>query len=105
SQLRTRAKIEPGRIYLVGSDRNLSLAAGDIDLATRDDIGERRAPIDVFFRSLAEAQHARAAAVVLSGSGAGGSLGMKRIKECGGICIAQDPAEAEFPEMPGSAIA
>src|SRR5690606_25375900 len=105
AQVRTRAKIEPDRIYVVASDRKLSLAAGEIDVATRDEIGERRASIDIFFRSLAEAQRARAVAVVLSGSGASGSLGIKRIKECGGICIAQDPAEAEFPEMPGNAIA
>ena len=43
--------------------------------------------------------------VILSGTGANGSAGIKPIKEHGGLSIAQDPAEAEYTDMPGNAIA
>ena len=52
---------------------------------------ERRAPVDIFFRTLAETHGPRAVSVVLSGTGADGSMGMKRVKECGGVCFVQDP--------------
>src|SRR5262249_40074596 len=42
---------------------------------------------------------------ILTGAGSDGSLGLRRIKECGGLTIAQDPDEAEFDSMPRSAIA
>jgi two-component system CheB/CheR fusion protein len=43
--------------------------------------------------------------VVLSGTGANGSMGIKRVKECGGLCIVQEPGEADFPDMPRNSIA
>jgi len=65
---------------------------------------ERRAPIDIFFRTLAESHGERAICVVLSGTGANGSMGLRRIKECGGAAFVQDPEEAEFDEMPRNSI-
>jgi two-component system CheB/CheR fusion protein len=62
------------------------------------------APIDLFFRALAHAYKEKAIAVVLSGGGADGSLGLGRIREEGGVSIAQDPSDAEHPTMPYSAI-
>ena len=64
---------------------------------------ERRAPVDIFFRTLAETHGRRAVSVVLSGTGADGSMGMKRVKECGGVCFVQDPDEAEHGDMPRTA--
>jgi two-component system CheB/CheR fusion protein len=66
---------------------------------------QRHAPVDVLFQTLAEAQGARAVGVVLSGTGHNGSSGIKWIKEHGGLAIAQDPAEAEFGDMPRNALA
>jgi two-component system CheB/CheR fusion protein len=43
--------------------------------------------------------------VVLSGTGANGSMGMKRVKERGGLCIVQDPEEAEYDDMPRNSLA
>src|SRR5262249_24580365 len=62
------------------------------------------APIDLFFRSLAE-QHGDGFAVILTGAGADGALGVKAVKESGGIILVQDPGEAEYPSMPRAAIA
>jgi two-component system CheB/CheR fusion protein len=61
--------------------------------------------VDLFFTSLADARGAHCAAAVLSGSGRNGSTGMKRIKECGGLALAQTPDTAEHPQMPQNAIA
>ena len=47
------------------------------------------APIDVFFTSLAEDQGEHAIGVVLSGGGSDGTLGVKALKENGGLTIAQ----------------
>jgi len=64
-----------------------------------------RTHIDTFFRSLAEDQAERAIGVVLSGAGSDGTLGLKAIKEHGGITMVQSPASAKYDSMPLSAIA
>jgi hypothetical protein len=64
----------------------------------------RRVPIDFFFRSLAE-QHGDGFAVILSGAGSDGAIGVRAVKEAGGIILVQEPSEAEYPSMPHSAIA
>ena len=61
--------------------------------------------IDTFFRSLAEDRHEKAVAVVLSGGGSDGALGIREIKARGGLVLVQDPATAEHGEMPQSAVA
>jgi two-component system CheB/CheR fusion protein len=66
--------------------------------------GGPRLPVDFFFRSLAADQGARAIGVILSGTGTDGTLGLKAIKEAGGITFAQDPATAKYDGMPRSAI-
>jgi two-component system CheB/CheR fusion protein len=63
-----------------------------------------RHPIDSFFHSLAEDQGERAIAIILSGTGTNGSLGLRFIKSEGGVVIAQDPETAAFDGMPRSAI-
>ena len=61
--------------------------------------------VDLFFRTLADAHGPHAAAVVLSGADGDGAIGIKRIKERGGLTVAQDPGESEHDSMPRSAIA
>ena len=62
-------------------------------------------PVDSFFRSLAEDQGERAVAIVLSGTGSNGSLGLRFVKAEGGIVLVQEPESARFDGMPRSAIA
>ncbi|HUR35155.1 MAG TPA: chemotaxis protein CheB, partial [Vicinamibacterales bacterium] len=97
--------VEPNRVYVIPPSRSLAMADGHLTLSDVTRVEERRAPIDVFFRTLAATHHSRAVGVVLSGTGADGSMGLKHIKENGGLCVAQDPDEAEFPDMPRSSIA
>ena len=61
-------------------------------------------PVDSFLRSLAADQGRRAIAVILSGTGADGSLGVGEVRQHGGICCAQDES-AKFTGMPASAMA
>jgi two-component system, chemotaxis family, CheB/CheR fusion protein len=91
---------EPNRVYVIPPNKNLSAVDGRVELAPRD----HHAPIDLFFRTLAETQGPAAVGIVLSGTGSDGTLGIRSIREAGGITIAQTPAEAEFSSMPKSAI-
>ena len=77
------------------------------DVRERDIERERgkRVAIDLFFRTLADTHGPNSIGVILSGADADGALGIKRIKERGGLTIAQDPQEAEQSSMPRSAIA
>lgn len=63
-----------------------------------------RSPIDVFFRSLAKDRKDNAVCVILSGTGSDGTIGLKAIKENGGLAIAQDSNTANYDSMPRSAV-
>jgi two-component system CheB/CheR fusion protein len=60
--------------------------------------------IDIFFRTLAEVHRERAIAIVLSGTGSDGAVGLTRIKEQGGVTLVQAPSDAEHEGMPTAAI-
>jgi two-component system CheB/CheR fusion protein len=103
-EVRDTVHMEPNRVYVIPPNRNLS--AIDTHLRLSGTEGERRpkSPVDHFFRTLAEAKGDEAIGVILSGTGTDGSLGIRSIKEHGGLTIVQEPAEAEFDGMPQSAI-
>jgi two-component system CheB/CheR fusion protein len=104
-QVTRQTKIRPNHVYVVPPDKNLSMKDGSIVVKPIKTIEERRAPVDIFFRTLAESHGQNAVGVILSGTGANGSMGIKRIKEFGGATFAQNPREAEFNEMPRNSIA
>lgn len=98
-------QIVPDTIHILPATRQPEITRGRIATTTPDQVEDRRAPIDVFFRLLAESYKERSVAVILSGTGANGSMGLKRIKEYGGATFVQNPREAPFNEMPRNAIA
>ena len=98
-------RVEPDRVYVIPPNKSLAMRDGMLTLSDVTGFEERRAPVDIFFRTLAESHGARAVSVILSGTGANGSMGMKRVKENGGLVLAQEPSEAEFSEMPRNSIA
>jgi two-component system chemotaxis response regulator CheB len=59
---------------------------------------------DILFESMAEAYHKKTIGIILTGMGHDGAAGLKRIKECGGLVIVQDPNEATIASMPQTAI-
>lgn len=105
TQVRERVKVIPNHVYVVPPSQNLAMTDGHLDLTSKITAEERRSPVDLFFRTVADTNQDRAVAVVLSGTGADGSLGLKRVKERGGLAFAQDPNEAEYADMPNNAIA
>ncbi|HWN70853.1 MAG TPA: chemotaxis protein CheB, partial [Haliangium sp.] len=100
-------KVEPNHVYVIPPNADLAILQGVLHLmppvtpATGHGV---RLPIDYFFRSLAEDQGRCAIGVILSGTGTDGTLGLKAIKEAGGITLAQEPASAKFDGMPKNAI-
>ncbi|HET9220884.1 MAG TPA: CheR family methyltransferase, partial [Roseiflexaceae bacterium] len=97
--------VAPNHVYVIPPAQDLSMVDGAIRLQEREEPRARHAPIDLFFRTLAETHGRFAAAVVLSGSGADGASGIERIKERGGVTFVQDPEETEHAGMPRSAVA
>ncbi|KAA6438308.1 PAS domain S-box protein [Dyadobacter flavalbus] len=98
-------RIQPNHVYVVPPNQHLQIQVNQITVSPNLNQEERRAPVDIFFRSLADSHGSRAVGVILSGTGANGSMGLKRIKENGGAVFVQNPREAAFNEMPRHAIA
>ena len=100
--------ILPGHVLVAPPDLHLTLARDGDKTYARLSCGPKenhsRPAIDPLFRSAATLYGAGAIAVVLSGFLDDGTVGLQAIKACGGIAVAQDPQDAEVPEMPGSAI-
>src|SRR5690606_23189224 len=63
------------------------------------------APIDHFFRTVAATHDGESVGVILTGTGSDGTLGLREIKEKGGLIVVQDPNDAEYDGMPQSALA
>jgi len=101
--------VEPEHLYVIPPGAYLSVHGGALRLSPPEMRGGAprgaRLPFDVLLHALAEEYGARAACVVLSGSGTDGSAGLRAVKAAGGRVVVQDPAEADYDGMPRSAIA
>jgi two-component system CheB/CheR fusion protein len=88
-------------VYVIPRNATLTIKNGVLHVVTPAPERSLRRPIDTFFAALAADQGERAAAIVLSGVGSDGSLGVKSIKEHGGLTLAQAEAEADDEAMRG----
>ncbi|HEY2574141.1 MAG TPA: CheR family methyltransferase, partial [Verrucomicrobiaceae bacterium] len=104
AQAQDGLKVEPNCVYVIPPAKYLTCLDGHLRLTELETARGRRMAVDLFFRSMADTHGPHAAAVVLSGVDGDGAIGIKRIKERGGLTIAQDPEEAEQNGMPRSAI-
>ncbi|SFG24424.1 two-component system, chemotaxis family, CheB/CheR fusion protein [Palleronia marisminoris] len=95
--------VQPGTVHIIPPGHGLSISDRRLTLTDFAQPRGLRRPIDDFFESLAEDQGENAACVILSGTGADGSAGLRAIKEHGGLCVAQDPETAKYDGMPTSA--
>jgi two-component system chemotaxis response regulator CheB len=91
--------IRRNHIYMGVPDQHLVLKEGKIVLGNGPQENLWRPSIDVLFRSAAAAYDSRTIGIILSGLMYDGTSGMIAIKRCGGTCIVQDPAQAEYPDM------
>jgi two-component system chemotaxis response regulator CheB len=101
-----KEKIGAGNIYVAPSNYHLMVEKDKTFSLTIDErVNFARPSIDVLFESAAEAYKEKLIGIILTGSNNDGTKGVKRIKECEGLVIVQDPATAESSFMPASAIA
>jgi two-component system chemotaxis response regulator CheB len=100
-----KEKIEKGIVYIAPPDYHL-LIENDFTFSLSCDplVLYSRPSIDVLFESAAIAYRDTLIGIILTGANNDGASGLQAIKKHGGLTIAQSPAEARFPQMPGAAI-
>ena len=96
--------VEPNHVYVIPPNRDIAIFHGRLQLTEQNKSAGTRMPIDFFLRSLAEEQGDKAAAVILSGTGSDGTLGVRAVQGAGGTVFVQDPGDAKYDGMPGSVI-
>ncbi|MES2626130.1 MAG: CheR family methyltransferase [Pseudomonadota bacterium] len=96
--------IEKEHVYIIAPNSQLLMNDGYLCIEPLDRPVGQHVAIDVFFRALANVHQERAIAIVMSGTGADGAVGIATVKEQGGITLAQLPEDAEYDGMPRAAI-
>ncbi|TGK02057.1 chemotaxis protein CheB [Leptospira selangorensis] len=100
-----KESIERGTIYLAPANYHLLVEQDrTFSLSTEAKVNFARPSIDVLFESAAEVYGKELIGLILTGSNSDGALGLKKIKEEGGLTIVQDPETAESSAMPAHAI-
>jgi two-component system CheB/CheR fusion protein len=97
-------RVETDHVYVIPPNATLTIDDCLLRVTKPDRARGRRSPIDSFFRSLAEDQGDDAVGVILSGTGTDGALGLKAVKEHGGLTLVQAPATARYDSMPRAAL-
>lgn len=97
--------VDPNSIYLIPPKKNLTIFHGKLFLTEQDNNRGLNLPIDIFLRSLAQDKGKDSIGIILSGTGSDGTLGIRAIKEAGGMVMVQDDQSAKFDGMPRSSIA
>ncbi len=97
--------VQPNCAYIIPPNRDMAFLNGALHLLEPSAPRGQRLPIDFLFRSLAQDQCERAICIVLSGTGSDGALGVRAIKDAGGMVMVQALSTTEFDGMPRSAIA
>jgi len=98
-------QVEVNNVYIIPPNKFLAISGGRLQLSVPPYQRGWRTSIDFFLRSLAQDQSERAIGIVLSGTGSHGALGVREIKQAGGMTMAQQPDTAEYDQMPQNAIA
>ncbi|MDL0432947.1 chemotaxis protein CheB [Marinobacter sp. TBZ242] len=96
--------IRADSIYVIPPNQELRVVDETLKLEQPAQPRGQRLPINVLFSSLASVQNERAIAVVLSGMGSDGTLGLQAVKAVGGLSVVESPESAQFDAMPKSAI-
>lgn len=104
SEVKEGVAVEPNKVYVIPPAREMNIVQGILHLTPRETGGEQHMPVDSFLRSLAEDRKDNSIAVIMSGTGCDGSLGVRAIKAEGGIVLAQDES-AKYDGMPKCAVA
>jgi two-component system CheB/CheR fusion protein len=103
-QVSSKVQIERGHVYVIAPNQQMAMVDGLLLVDELERPRGQHVAIDLFFRTLANVHRERAIAIVLSGTGSDGAVGLTRIKEQGGVTLAQAPSDAEHDGMPTAAI-
>ncbi len=96
--------LQPGYIYFSPADYHLSIESNEtLSLSSEEPLNFSRPSIDILFDSAAYSFESKALGILLTGANHDGTAGLLKIQSKGGICLIQDPSEAEYPTMPQSA--
>jgi two-component system chemotaxis response regulator CheB len=99
-----KQQILPGTIFVGPPNYHLLIDGPHISLSTEAPVLHARPSIDLLFESAAECFGRGVLGVLLTGMSRDGTAGLKRIRECGGFSIVQDPVTAKGRIMPEAAI-
>jgi two-component system CheB/CheR fusion protein len=103
-QVNDGTPVEPDHVYVIPPNTMLTIEAGVLRVQPAGgDVGPRL-PIDRLFCSLAEDQGHNAVCILFSGSGSDGTIGLRAVKEHGGMAMAQSPESAQHDSILRSAI-
>lgn len=105
SDIEDGTPIAPNHLFLVPPNVAVSVAGDAFVVKEMVDGTRVHRPIDGLFASLVAARGAHAVGVILSGTANDGTAGLRAMRDAGGATFVQDPATAQFDEMPRSAIA
>jgi two-component system chemotaxis response regulator CheB len=94
----------PGRVYYIPPNYHALYENSCIILNADAKVNYSRPSIDVFFESIAFEETNNVISVVLTGANSDGAKGIRLIEDNNGICLVQNPEEAESPEMPKAAL-
>jgi two-component system CheB/CheR fusion protein len=103
-QVSDATPIEVDHVYVIPPGVELTMDDGHLRATPSARVKGRHVTVDVFFRTLAEAHRQRAVCIVMSGTGSDGAVGLTRVKELGGVAMAQAPDDAAHDGMPLAAI-
>src|SRR4051812_16302380 len=95
AEIAQNMRVEANRIYVIPPNCDLTIEQGTLKLTPREKSGGPARGIDHFLKSLAADQKSSAIGVILSGAGSDGAVGLKAIKNAGGITFAQDNSTAK----------
>ena len=104
-QVKDQTPVRPDHVYVIPPNATLTIEAGVLRVRPPDEDRAVRMPIDSLFYSLAEDQGTNAVCILFSGSGSDGTLGLRAVKEHGGMAMAQSPESAKHDAILRSAIA
>ncbi len=106
TQVNEAMPVEADHVYVIPPGVDLTMNDGHLRVSKDGRTqGGPHVAIDIFFRTMAEVHRERAVCIVMSGTGSDGAVGLTRVKEMGGITIAQTPDDAQHEGMPRAAIA
>ncbi len=104
AQAKNGTVVRPNRVYIIPPNTHMRIHGNHLKLVPRPE-GVHAMSVNCFLYSLAEQRGNKAIAVILSGTADDGALGVKAIKEEGGVVFAQDESSSGFFGMPESAAA